>query len=39
MESSDEEPGVVMRGRAARLRTDLVPLYAPAAAVLCAVGS
>ena len=38
MESSEEESGVVMRGRTARLRPDLVPLYALAAAVLCAAG-
>ena len=38
MESTEAEPGVVASGRAARLRRDLVPLYALAAAVLCAAG-
>ena len=38
MESSEQEPGVVIRGRTARLRPDLVPLFALAAAVLCAAG-
>jgi AI-2 transport protein TqsA len=38
MERSEEEPTVVMGGRTARLRPDLVPLYALAAAVLCAAG-
>ena len=39
MEPTKEQPGVVANGRAARLRRDLVPLYALAAAVLCAAGS
>ena len=38
MEPSEEEPTVVMGGRTAQLRPDLVPLYALAAAVLCAAG-
>jgi predicted PurR-regulated permease PerM len=38
MEPSDEAPGLVASGRTARLRSDLVPLYALAAAVLCAAG-
>ena len=38
MEPSEEEPTVVMEGGTARLRPDLVPLYALAAAVLCAAG-
>ena len=39
MESSEQEPEVVVAGSStARLRTDLVPLYATAAAVLCAAG-
>jgi AI-2 transport protein TqsA len=38
MESTKVEPRVVVSGRAARLRRDLVPLYALAAAVLCAAG-
>src|SRR5947209_14547476 len=38
MEPTEEETGVVASGRAARLRRDLVPLYALAAAVLCAAG-
>jgi AI-2 transport protein TqsA len=38
MESSEAEPGVVNADRTARLRPDLVPLYALAAAVLCAAG-
>src|SRR5215468_3344514 len=33
-----EDPGVVASGRAARLRRELVPLYALAAAVVCAAG-
>jgi predicted PurR-regulated permease PerM len=35
---SDEGPEVVASGRAARLRRELVPLYALTAAVLCAAG-
>jgi AI-2 transport protein TqsA len=38
MKSSEEEPAVVMSGSTARLRGDLVPLYALAAAVVCAAG-
>jgi len=38
MESTQAEPEVVMSGRAARSRRDLVPLYALTAAVLCAAG-
>jgi AI-2 transport protein TqsA len=38
MESSEAEPGVVNADRTARLRPDLVPLYALAAAVLSAAG-
>ena len=38
MEPTEDDPGVVASGRAARLRRDLVPLYALAAAVLCAAG-
>ena len=38
MKPSEEEPTVVLAGRTARLRPDLVPLYALAAAVLCAAG-
>ncbi len=38
MEPSEEEPRVVMGGSTARLRPDLVPLYAVAAAVVCAAG-
>src|SRR3954451_22330326 len=33
-----DQPGMVADGRSARLRRDLVPLYALAAAVLCAAG-
>jgi len=39
MEPTKEQPGVVANGRAARLRRDLDPLYALAAAVFIAVGS
>jgi hypothetical protein len=38
MESTEQQPGVVASGRAARWRSDLVPLYALAAAVLCTAG-
>jgi AI-2 transport protein TqsA len=38
MEPTEEDSGLVASGRAARLRRDLVPLYALAAAVLCAAG-
>ena len=38
MEPTEEDSGLVASGRAARLRSDLVPLYALAAAVLCAAG-
>ena len=38
MESSENEPTMVNGGGTARLRPDLVPLYALAAAVLCAAG-
>jgi AI-2 transport protein TqsA len=38
MEPTEEEPGVATSGRAARLRSDLIPLYAAAAAALCAAG-
>ena len=38
MEPTKEDPGLVASGRAARLRSDLIPLYALAAGVLCAVG-
>jgi predicted PurR-regulated permease PerM len=38
MEATDEDPGVVASGSAARLRSDIIPLYALAAAVLCAAG-
>jgi AI-2 transport protein TqsA len=38
MEYSQSEPEVVMSGRTARLRRDLVPLYALTATVLCAAG-
>jgi AI-2 transport protein TqsA len=38
MESTQPEPEVVMTGRLARLRRDLIPLYALTAAVLCAAG-
>lgn len=38
MEPTDEDPGVVASGRAARLRSDLIPLYALAAALVCAAG-
>src|SRR5215831_9865339 len=38
MESSQAESEVVAGGRPARLRRDLVPLYALTAAVLCAAG-
>ena len=38
MEPSVGEPAVVLTGRTARMRPDLVPLYALAAAVLCAAG-
>src|SRR5262249_13359127 len=38
MEPTEEDPGLVASGRVARLRPDLVPLYALAAAVLCAAG-
>ena len=38
MQPSDEEPRVAMEGSIDRLRPDLVPLYAVAAAVLCAAG-
>jgi predicted PurR-regulated permease PerM len=38
MKTSEEKPTVVMTGRTARMRPDLVPLYALAAAVLCAAG-
>ena len=38
MEPIEEDPGVVAGGHAARLRSDLRPLYALAAAVLCAAG-
>ncbi len=38
MQPTEEEPGVVMEGPTAQLRPDLVPLYAVAAAVLCAAG-
>jgi predicted PurR-regulated permease PerM len=38
MELAEEDPGLVANGNAARLRRDLVPLYALAAAVLCAAG-
>jgi predicted PurR-regulated permease PerM len=33
-----DPPGVVADGRAARLRRELIPLYALAAAVVCAAG-
>ncbi len=39
MEPSDEESRVVIEASTARSRPDLVPLYALAAAVLCAAGS
>jgi AI-2 transport protein TqsA len=39
MESTQDGPGLVATGRAALLRRDLTPLYALAAAVLCAAGS
>ena len=38
MQPTEDEPGLVGGGREARLRSDLVPLYAAAAAVLCAAG-
>ena len=38
MESTQAEPKVIVTGRAARLRRDLVPLYALTATVLCAAG-
>src|SRR5947209_19901834 len=38
MESTQAEPKEDMGGRAARLRRDLVPLYALAAATMCAAG-
>ena len=38
MKTNEEEPAVVLTGRTARMRPDLVPLYALAAAVLCAAG-
>ena len=38
MKTSEEKPTVVMTGRMARMRPNLVPLYALAAAVLCAAG-
>src|SRR5438105_14177944 len=33
-----DQPGVVADGRSARLRRELIPLYALATAVLCAAG-
>ena len=39
MESTQDGPGFVAKGRMAGLRGDLTPLYALAAAVLCAAGS
>src|SRR5262245_36379922 len=38
MESTQAEPEAIISGRAARLRSDLVPLYALTATVLCAAG-
>jgi AI-2 transport protein TqsA len=38
MESAEENPALAASGRAARLRSDLIPLYALAAAVLCVAG-
>ncbi|MGO9464710.1 MAG: hypothetical protein ACLQVF_11240 [Isosphaeraceae bacterium] len=38
MEPTEEEPGVAISGRVARLRSDLIPLYTVTAAVLCAAG-
>ena len=38
MNTSEKEPAVVLTDRMARMRPDLVPLYALAAAVLCAAG-
>jgi AI-2 transport protein TqsA len=39
MQSTQEGPGLVPKASVARLRGDLTPLYALAAAVLCAAGS
>ena len=38
MEPTEEEPGVAISGRVARLRSDLIPLYTVTAAVLFAAG-
>src|SRR5262249_7069495 len=38
MESAQAEPEAIISGRAARLWSDLVPLYALPATVLCAAG-
>jgi len=38
MEPTEEEPGVAISGRVARLRSDLIPHYTLTAAVLCAAG-
>jgi predicted PurR-regulated permease PerM len=38
MGPTEDEPGLVESGREARIRSDLVPLYTAAAAVLCVAG-